>query len=88
MELNPSGGAANSAATQEFPSILWNPKVHYRGHKSPLLVPILNLIYPIHTIPTYLCKIHFNIVNPLTPWSSLFLIPVFIVQVAKLVQCT
>jgi hypothetical protein len=29
MELSPSGGAANSAATQDFPSILWNPKVHY-----------------------------------------------------------
>jgi hypothetical protein len=28
MELSPSGGAANSATTQEFPSILWNPKVH------------------------------------------------------------
>jgi hypothetical protein len=26
MELNPFGGAANSAATQEFPSILWNPE--------------------------------------------------------------
>jgi hypothetical protein len=70
MELSPSWRATNSAVTQEFPSILWKPKVHYHVHKSPPLVPILSQINQIHTITSYLCKIHFNIVHPPMPWSS------------------
>jgi hypothetical protein len=70
MELSPFWEAANCAATQELISVLWNPKVRFRVHKNPPLVPIPSQIDPIYTIPSYLSKIHFNIVHPLTSWSS------------------
>jgi hypothetical protein len=57
MELSPSWEAANCAATQELPTILWTPKVHFRVHKSPPLVPILRWISPVYSIPYYLRSI-------------------------------
>jgi hypothetical protein len=70
MQRTPSWEPASCEATQELASILWNPKVQYRVYKSHPLVPILSHINPFHTIPSYLYKINFNIVQPPTPWSS------------------
>jgi hypothetical protein len=65
MELSPSWEAVSCAATKDLPSNLWNSKVHYRVHRSSPLVPIVSQINPVHTTPSYLSKIHFNIPNHL-----------------------
>jgi hypothetical protein len=70
MEPSPTWEAASSAVTQELPNIFLYLKIHYLVQKSTPLVPTLSQINPIHTTPSYLSKIHFNIVHPPTSWSS------------------
>jgi hypothetical protein len=64
---------------KEFPHIWCKLKVHYRIHKIPPTVPVLNQINPVHDLPTNFFQINFNIIFLPTPrsskWSTSFRFP-------------
>ena len=63
MKQSPFWEANMSSATQAFPRVLRNQKVHHRIHNSPPPVPILSKIDPVYAPKFKLSKIHFNIIH-------------------------
>ena len=62
MQLSISSAANSSATNHKTPCLLQNPPFHYLPHNSPLRIPILNQINPVHVFPSRYFKISFNII--------------------------
>ena len=69
MVQSPSWEANWFVASQGIPRISRNPKVHYRTHKRPPPVSILDQPNPVHIPTSHLLEIHPNIIHPSTPRS-------------------
>ena len=74
MDQNPFWKVNRQSASKEILCVLWNTKVHYRIHKFPPPVPILNQIDSVHASPFYFWRSILILPSHLRPglWSGLF----------------
>jgi hypothetical protein len=75
MELSPSWEVNSCSATQETPSIVWNPEAHYHVNKGLPLVSILSQMNPVHIPQSYFSKVNFYIISHLQLGLSYGLFP-------------
>jgi len=75
MERRHSWEANSHAASQDIPLLSWSPKVYYSVHSSPLLIPILRQMNPVHIFTLCFFNMHFNIISPPTPKSPKWSLP-------------
>jgi len=64
MVQSPSWETNWFAASQEIPRFSRNPKVHYRTHKCPPTVSILDQPNRVHIPTSHLLEIHLIIIHP------------------------
>jgi hypothetical protein len=62
IDQSPSWEGNSHSSSQEIPFLLWNPKIRYSVQKGPPLVPIVNQMHPVHTLPPHFPTIHSNII--------------------------
>jgi hypothetical protein len=72
VEQSPSWETNSYSAGLEIPSLLRDPKVHYRVHNSPPLGLILSQLNPVYSTH-YFFKNHVYIILPSMSWSPKYI---------------
>lgn len=70
-----SRAAISRLASEAIYSLLKDPAVYYRVHKSQQQAPVLRNMNAVHILSPYILKIHFNIILLFMPRCSTWFLP-------------